>query len=75
MILKTLVQEILVPALATLARCHRHRRSCLGSDSKRSKEWQGRGSCSGGSGSDGGGIGRSRWSGRSGVASKANIPP
>ena len=31
--------------------------SCLSSDSERSKEWQGRGSCSSGSGSDGGGIG------------------
>ena len=75
MISKTLVQKILVPALPTLARCHRQHRSCLGSDSKRSKEWQGRGSCSSGCGSDGGGIGTSSWSGTCCVGSKANMPP
>ena len=52
----------------------RARRS-LSSDSEQGKVWQGRGGCSSGSGSDGGGIGTSCWSSRSDVASKVNMPP
>ena len=47
----------------------------MNNGSIQSKEWQGSRSCSKRSGNDGSGIGRSHWSHRSIVATKADMPP